>query len=675
MKITINFFGKISDDYNNMIFDNTSDTRSYEISREELRKNPDINWFLWRLNAQNDNDVRDLTQFLTLVRKSTSGSVPLTSLNEWGSGLNQSRILRSMIRENLAETNDKEITLLFPVIDRKNIGDYLTKITDYYHKIIHSDHPEFYPYPSSYFYLIESEVCKTIPIHDLGWQTFDSESFSGKLIEIVFPRFHIPPVLATPESVSELIQAAKEKIIRKLAQTASENGDFFSRYIKFDGFSIKKRFPVLTENDLLPIKSKKGQDYQYGYTLIFLDKVFAKPESATEYINAVNFEQYSELGVLFSPSKKENYDFIQSYLLYRELTLPQTENKRKNIKKLEEKLLACLRLYMTESELKEQILLSMPDVSMEYREKVFADFHDLAVSQEKTQDQFTILFFSVDFFGNRETIYIHASNFNRYLNKTLGEVSEPMEKQIRVDWKQKLKKYKFVSEMFSVYDFNGLIYGMIKRKDSILYQILRQNKCLFYLTKLKTVNQYASKLILNGTDNIAETLKLYPDKIYTQLVAEIKKEKSFLGRLIFGFLSWYYLRAYKNSIESREKKRGGETLKDAEDTGIIFSAIGVKSANEIDEKCNALWSELGADQVPRKALENNIKTDLLEYFKNRDRVLPPGLQVIVERNSNRIVRQAPHLAVYQEKLNEFIRLYAYKVIASNPSLRGKYQNA
>ena len=79
--------------------------------------------------------------------------------------------------------------------------------------------------------------------------------------------------------------------------------------------------------------------------------------------------------------------------------------------------------------------------------------------------------------------------------------------------------------------------------------------------------------------------------------------------------------------------------------------------------------------MPRKALENNIKTDLIEYFKNRDRVLPPGLQVIVERNSNRIVRQAPHLAVYQEKLNEFIRLYAYKVIASNPSLRGKYQNA
>ena len=658
-----------------MIFDNTSDTSSYQATLEEMRKNLDINWFLWKLKAQNEEDVRDFTQFASLASKSGTGSVSLSAIAEWGITPAHSRIIRNLVREKLAEMSDKEIRLIFPVIDRNNAEEFLVRIADTYHRIIHADRPDLNSFPSGYFYIIEKEICKTVPIQDLGWQSFDSESYKNKLIEIVFTRFHIPPVLTTPEAIPDLIQAAREKMIRKLSEAAAESGDFFSRYIKFDGFSIKKRFPTLSENDLLPVKSKKGQDYQYGYSQIFLDKVFSKQETATEYINAINFEQYSDLGVLFSPSKRENYDYIQSYLIYKELTLPQIQNKKNSLKKLEEALLGSLHLYMTETEIKEQILMSMPDVGKEFQEKIFSDFRETAVTQEKTQSDFTVLFFSVDFFGSRETIYIHASNFNRYINKTLNEIAEPMEKQIRDQWKAKLKKYNFLPEMFSSDQFDAVVYEIIRRKDSILYQILKQKKCSFYLTKLKNISQLASKLILLGTAHISEVLKLNPEKIYTQLVTEIKREKSFFGRLIFGFFSWYYLRAYKNKPDNKNPQQLASQQKETDETGSLFSEIGVKSAGEIDLRCDSLWAELGADQIPRKALENNIKTDLIEYFKNRDRVLPPGLQVIVERNSNRIVRQAPHLAVYQEKLNEFIRLYACKVIASNPSLRGKYQSA
>lgn len=658
-----------------MIFDNTSDTASYQQTLSEMRKNLDINWFLWKLKAQSEDDIRDFSQFASLTAKTGTGSVAMSVLNEWGITPVHSRIIRNLIREKLAEASDKEIKLIFPVIDRKNAEEYLTLIGDSYHKIIHSDRPDLTPFPSSYFYLIEKEVCKTIPIQDLGWQTFDSESYKNKLMEIVFTRYHIPPILTTSGSIPDLIQSAKEKIIRKLSETAAESGDFFSRYIKFEGFSIKKRFPVLSESDLMPVKSKKGQDYQYGYAQIFLDKVFSKQETATEYINAIDFEHYSDLGVLFSPSKRENYDFIQAYLIYRELTLPQIQNKRNSIKKLEDALLGCLRLYMTETEIKEQILMTMPDIGKEFQEKIFSDFREMAATQEKTQKDITVLFFSVDFFGSRETIYIHASNFNRYLNKTLNEISEPMEKQIRDDWKAKLTKYNFAPEMFSTADFDEAVYEIIRRKDSILYQILKQKKCTFYLTKLKNINQLASKLILHGTAHISEVLKLNPEKIYTQLVSEIKQEKSFFGRLIFAFFNWYYLRAYKNRIDNKTAEQRSQKRKEADDMPPLFSLAGVKNTTEIETKCDSLWAELGADQIPRKSLENNIKTDLLEYFKNRDRVLPPGLEVIVERNSNRIIRQAPHLAVYQEKLNEFIRLYTYKVIISNSSLRGKFQTA
>ena len=354
-----------------MIFDNTSDTSSYQATLEEMRKNLDINWFLWKLKAQNEEDVRDFTQFASLASKSGTGSVSLSAIAEWGITPAHSRIIRNLVREKLAEMSDKEIRLIFPVIDRNNAEEFLVRIADTYHRIIHADRPDLNSFPSGYFYIIEKEICKTVPIQDLGWQSFDSESYKNKLIEIVFTRFHIPPVLTTPEAIPDLIQAAREKMIRKLSEAAAESGDFFSRYIKFDGFSIKKRFPTLSENDLLPVKSKKGQDYQYGYSQIFLDKVFSKQETATEYINAINFEQYSDLGVLFSPSKRENYDYIQSYLIYKELTLPQIQNKKNSLKKLEEALLGSLHLYMTETEIKEQILMSMPDVGKEFQEKIY----------------------------------------------------------------------------------------------------------------------------------------------------------------------------------------------------------------------------------------------------------------------------------------------------------------
>lgn len=655
-----------------MVFDKNNESDSPQLALEEMRKNLDINWFLWKLKAQTDEDVRDFTQFADLCSKSAAGSVSLSTLSEWGISLAHSRILRNLLREKMAETSEKEIRLTFPLITEENAAEYLTRIADFYHKMIQSDRPDLYPFPSTYFYLIDQDICKTVAIRDLGWQTFDNDSFKNKLIEIAFIRFHIPPVLTSAESIGELVMAAKEKIIRRLSEAAAENGDFFSRYIKFEGFSIKKRFPTLSENDLIPIKTKKGQDYQYGYTQIFLDKVFSKQETATEYINAINFEQYSDLGVLFSPSKRENYDFIQSYLIYKELTLPQIQNKKNAIKKLEEMLLSSLRLYMTETEIKEQIFLMMPDVSKEYQEKIFSDFQDTAILQEKLQKNFTILFFPVDFFGSQETIYMHASNLNRYLNKMLNDISEPMEKQFRDDWKAKLMKYHFEPEMFSSVDFNEAVFEIIRRKDSILCQILRQKKCRFYLTKLKGVTLFASKLIMHGNEAIAEVLKLDPEKIYAQLVAEIKKEKSLFGRMIFSFFNWYYLRAYKNRLISNIAEAESSPRKEKDNAETILSAVEAKSSSDIDSKCDSIWKELGADQVPRRSLENNIKNDLLEYFKNRDQVNDSGLQVIIERNSNRIIRQAPHLSVYQEKLNEFIRLYAYKMIATTSSLRGKW---
>ncbi len=172
---------------------------------------------------------------------------------------------------------------------------------------------------------------------------------------------------------------------------------------------------------------------------------------------------------------------------------------------------------------------------------------------------------------------------------------------------------------------------------------------------------------------MAETLKLDPHKIYSQTVEEIKKEKSFFGRLIFKFFNWYYLRAYQNM---KEQPTIGEDALTKTEIGQapILTTVGVSSVSQIDEQCNRIWIELGADQIPRHSLESNIKTDLLEYFKNRDRIVPSGLEIIFERNANRIIKKAPHLAVYREKLFEFIKLYAYKIIALTPSLRAKFQS-
>ena len=334
-----------------MIFDSSNEAASYELSLDEMRKNPDINWYLWRLDAQNEEDTADFTQFASLLKKQPNGEVPLSLLTEWGIGLTRSRIVRNLLREKLAATTDKELQLTFPRIDSDNIDSWETKLSEYYHSNAQTERMKILRFPSSYFCLIDRSVCVTVPVQNLGWYSFDTPSYEHKLIEITFPRFHIPPVMVTATAIEELILTAKEKIIYKLSQTAAENNGFFSRYVKFDGFSIKNRFPTPFEADLISLKNKKGQDYQFGYTQIFLDKVFAKPETAAEYMDAVNFESYSDLSVLFSPSKRENYDFIQSYLIYKELVLPLNHTQKEATEKLNTALAGALRFYMTEDEI------------------------------------------------------------------------------------------------------------------------------------------------------------------------------------------------------------------------------------------------------------------------------------------------------------------------------------
>ena len=656
-----------------MIFNSSAKGSSFEVIFEKAKKNPDVNWFLWRLNAQNDKDIADLTQFASLVKKQANGEIPLPILTEWGITPHRSRMIAALLKEKLAATSDKEIGFWFPRIDKENIIEFESKLGNYYHSLMQANRIDALHFPSSYFYLIDEEICISVSVQDLGWKNFNSPAFEHKLIEITFPRFHIPPVLTVSVVLDDLIAAARGKIINKLAHTAAENNEFFSRYIKFDGFSIKTRFPVLFESDLFPIKNRKGQDYQFSYTQIFLEKIFAKTETAAEYMEAINFEAYSDLDILFSPSKRENYDFIQSFLIYKGLALPQSQTNKKTLEKINNKLLGSLRFYMTEEEIKEQIKSEIPDGNEEFCEKIFSEFRQSIIEKEKQKSELTVLFFTVDFYGNRETIYIHAANFNRYINKILGDAADPIEKQIRIDWKKKLSKYHFDPEMFSVNRFNALLFELIRRRDSVFGQILCQKKCIFYLNGLKKLNQFAAKLVLFGIENMAETLKLDPHKIYSQTVEEIKKEKSFFGRLIFKFFNWYYLRAYQNM---KEQPTIGEDALTKSEIGQapILTTVGVSSVSQIDEQCNRIWGELGADQIPRHSLESNIKTDLLEYFKNRDRIAPSGLEIIFERNANRIIKKAPHLAVYREKLFEFIKLYAYKIIALTPSLRAKFQS-
>lgn len=658
-----------------MLYNNENESSNYERTLEEMKKNFDINWFLWRLKAKTEEDVKDFSKFSSLMKESGKGVISLAQLGEMGISINQSRILRTLVREKIASITKNELAFTFEHICEDNLSDFINYVNNYYHGILNTKKVENEPYLSSTFYIIDKKICETIPIQNLSWQSLDVEKYKDKLIEIVFPRFHLPPILLTQTVAKDIISIAKDKIISRLALVASENSNFFSRYIKFDGFSIKTRFPTLYENDLVSIKTKKGQDYQYEYTTIFLEKVFSNQEVVIEYLNAINFEAYSDLGSFFSPSKRENYDFIQSYLIYKEFALPQSENKRNALQKIDKTLLSSLRFYMTQQEVREAILLSAPDADKDFHETVFNEFFEIAQLQEKQQLDFSILYFSIDFFGTQETIFIHAQNFNRYLNKAIGDATEPMEKIIRKEWKKKLLRYNFIPEMFSENQFNDYIFDMIKKKDSILYQILRQKKCYFYLTKLKNINQIANKLVIHGINNISEVIKLNPHRIYQQLVLEIKKEKSFFGRLIFSFLNWYYLRSYQHAKEKVSTNVNVKKNQDSEETKAIFSLINARSIPQINEKCDLLWQELGADQIPRHALERNIKNDLVKYFENRDRVLIHGLEIIFERNSNQIIKQAPHLAVYQQKLNEFIKYYAYKVILMNSSLRNKLQTS
>ena len=111
-----------------MIFDSSNEAASYELSLDEMRKNPDINWYLWRLDAQNEEDTADFTQFASLLKKQPNGEVPLSLLTEWGIGLTRSRIVRNLLREKLAATTDKELQLTFPRIDSDNIDSWETKL-------------------------------------------------------------------------------------------------------------------------------------------------------------------------------------------------------------------------------------------------------------------------------------------------------------------------------------------------------------------------------------------------------------------------------------------------------------------------------------------------------------------------------------------------------------------
>ena len=636
-----------------------------------------IGWFLWSIGAETRQEQTDFQKIFRVIQKKNSLSITHQELNTLGIKARSNPLITKLLRYGYCLLSSNDIVLKKFNLDVGNFEAFLKSIRDRFKVMDREGDHRYQLFPTAQFLNSRIDKIRSIEVEMVDHISSDIIIQECDLLEIRFTTKPLPNILLPIEFFDDLEKICLQKMIYHLAKFAGEKADFFSEKIENNRVtraSVDHRF---VQDELGRINKKTDREAREEYTKILLRDLFQNREKTFYFITDLASESNNYILTRYDYHNPLHFDFLQALEILKHKFLHHGSPSDIGVSTLVKVIHEDLKLYVTEDELKWNVLREDPRITDQHWEELYQRFLREFVSDPGDRPRI-LRFFIRNEEGKAEKIFIHILNLNRFLDLQLRHAKPELDRKLRSHWFEELAEHRYLRSMFDNDSFNESILQIVKEKHPLLEGMIHENSLYQTIDKIEHPSVFVDKLKRFKDRNIYRVFDFRNTDLLNEAYGEILDTKGLFGRFFFRIFHWLTMKIYLKRLEEplEEKTRvNGKGIESnlfvAESENAALAAAGVNSEEALTSEVDRLWNKIPKTQLQRNHIDQNVAGDLNSFFQGKQEIHVRALNIIVETNLNRILNQAPYLNGYSKQIAKYIRYQMFLTIYRDSFMRSK----
>lgn len=630
-------------------------------------------WLLWYINAFTREEKQELSRISDFCIINNTLIIPHPELAALQISTTRSTLVKRLIQSGLCLVNKDDITLIKRNFTEKNVRDHIHEMETYYRNLANRIPSDEKTFPGGEFVKFPPGMKITVEYSKLHMIDFESEDVNKKIIEVKFDDVNLPGMLFPAYSLNNLKESIKNKIVYHISSFAGDKADYFSTRILHNRELFLGKRGNFSETSIPESADKSSKNYRKNYTLTLL-KEFVK--SDVNFLNLIlDLETNSSNFILtrYSYSESQDFDFLQTLHLARELFQKETEVTDVTIHSLVSNVMDDIKLYVTEEELKWMIIGPGSNFPESKYAGIYEKFLEEYVYKPGKTGAPKILKYTIPAVtGGAETILIHIVNLSRMLNISMEKASKIMPEDIISSWKGSIFAYNFKREMFYRKDFQTLIHEYLVKNFHLMSSLMRKPSLYRVLENVKDITALVDRLRMYEPGELDRVFNLNHEILYKKAYDELLLELKGFKKILFRIFHWFSRRkARKKHAQTKPDSRSEpETLEDIDELNSEEESERLTLEQTRDSQ-DGLWSRLPEGKIPKDEVDNNLSADVHVFLQERNRTPFASLKLVAETSVNNILNKAPFLSAYKKTLIDYCMARIKYIILKNPHHRDK----
>ena len=623
-------------------------------------------WLLWLIQA-NAKEENEFNVILSVLRKFGAFTVPIREITRHGIDFRTSGIIKKLLKEGFLRLSKSEFEIHQRYIN--NRAEIEKELKEIYTAFRKAAVPMSTFFPTSTFSIIPENTAHSSP-EELDSLKYTAEAKKSGIVEILFNKNQLPPILIHEDFIEELPLLCWRKIRYHLALFSGENADFFSDKINTYKNLILGRPRELLENDLSKVQHRTEKEFREEAARLVMDRVIASKDASRQVLSDLVSPENSYILTRYSYDCAEDYDFLQSRTVLEKIQTAKERRRHVTSEDFVQILRDALNLCVSTTDLMQAAETTFPEIPPEELEKTFELFKKNHVGMGSESPE--ALSFTPP--GGYKLL-IHRDNITAYLDAKGARLISGIRDKLHLRWNELMEKHRFEEAMFSDKAFRELIQKLSAQLQPDTAALLRSSSLYEFLSKKQSKSDFVRRLQEFPWGQTDRIFHINREDLYNEIYRAIYLRYSWIGSIVFRFLHWLAKSVFINQPANTGNHTTGSSApasaKGESTEAEILQHIGFSDKREAATALVSLWEKLPVDILPREEIDRNILTDLNAFYNERSEVVFGALSVITERNLRRVLQQASHLEGYSQALREYIECKMLTIIASRSDLRTK----
>ncbi|WP_319561550.1 hypothetical protein [Marispirochaeta sp.] len=611
------------------------------------------------------NEENEFKVILSVLRRFSSFTVPIREINRQGIDFRSSGIIKKLLKEGFLRISKTEFEIHQRYIN--NRLEIARELQETYTAFQKAAVPMSTFFPSSAFSILPEDA-EHIQPEDIETAKKAGDSGSNRIIEILFSKNKLPPILIHEDFLDELPHLCWRKLRYHFSLFSGENADFFSDKITGYKNLIIGRPRELLENELSRVQHRTEKEFREEATRLVMDRVIASTDARRQVLTDLVSPDNRYILTRYSYDNPEDYDFLQSLIVLEKMLTAKERRRSVTPEDFAQLLRDTINLCVSSKELLQAAEITFPEIPPEELKKIFDTFRKtyVGISAEIPE----ALSFTPP---GGTSMLIHRDNIEAYLDSRGARLCSGIRDKLQFRWNSFMESHRFEEAMTSDKAFRELLQKTAANLQPDTAALLRSSSLYEFIARRKSKSDFVRRLQEYPWGQTDRIFQINRENLYSEIYRSIYSRYSWFGSILFRFLHWIAKSVFQNQSANTEKaeRTNGPSEKEENSETDILKQIGLSDKKEAADTLSSLWEKLPADILPREEIDRNILTELNAFYNERPEVVFGALSVITDRNLRRVLHKASHLEGYSQALREYIECKMVTIIASRSDLRAK----